>query len=318
MVDILVSDPVPQVCLEMMPPDWRLHRLDRPGDPAGLPEQAASRIRAVVGRKVPKQLISALPALEIVGNFGVGYDGVAVDAALARRIRILHTPDVLNDAVAELALGLMLGLARDLPRANHGVRQGQWRQGLGLGSELAGAKAGIVGLGRIGREIAVRLSAMRMDIAWTGRRAKPEPWRYVPDLVQLAEWADWLILALPGSAETRGIVGRDVLEALGPHGRLVNIARGELVDEAALIELLTNGGLGGAALDVFTDEPVRDQRWSGLANVVLSPHIGTATHRTRRRMSEILVQGLAAHFRNELPENLIPECREAAGFNPGS
>jgi lactate dehydrogenase-like 2-hydroxyacid dehydrogenase len=247
---------------------------------------------------VPPEILAALPRLELVASYGVGYDGIDIPACKARGIRVANTPDVLSDAVAELALGLMIGLCRRIPQADAFVRAGRWPQGsFGLTGELTGAHAGILGLGRIGKEIAVRLQACRMRVSYHGRREQPhQPYQYYPDLVAMARAVDWLVVVAPGSAESRGIVSRAVLEALGPSGGLVNVARGALVDEPALVELLADGRLGGAALDVFVDEPRVPERLLTLPNVVLSPHQGSATEKTRAAMGDLVVRNLAAWF----------------------
>ena len=178
------------------------------------------------------------------------------------------------------------------------MREGTWREtGYRLTGELTGAKAGILGLGRIGKEIARRLAVFKMEVAYYGRREQPDqPYQYFPDLTDMARHVDWLVVIAPGSPETAGIVSRQVLEALGPDGHLINVARGSLVDEAALVELLVSGKLGGAALDVFADEPNVPDELMGLDNVVLSPHQGSATTRTRTAMGDLVVRNLAAHF----------------------
>ena len=185
---------------------------------------------------------------------------------------------MLNDGVAEIAIGLMLGLARRLPQADRFVREGGWRQGqYPLGRELKGKTVGILGLGGIGKEIAARAEALKMTVVYCGRTAQTVPYRYYADLVAMARDADWLVAVAPGGKATERIVSRAVLEALGPNGALVNVARGSLVDQEALVDLLVAGGLGGAALDVFAGEPEVPEALLGLDNVVLSPHQGGRT-----------------------------------------
>lgn len=261
----------------------------------------APRIRAVVTdghRGLPAEILTALPALELVASFGVGYDAIDLAACRARGVRVSNTPDVLSDAVAELALGLMLALCRRIPAADALVRSGAWpRGGFGPTGQLAGSRAGILGLGRIGKAIAARLAACRVEICYHGRQAQADqPWRYFADLTAMARAVDWLVVAAPGSAATSGLVSRAVLEALGPEAALVNISRGTLVDEPALVELLVSGGLGGAALDVFAEEPLVPEALFALPNVVLSPHQGSATRATRDAMGALVLDNLAAHF----------------------
>lgn len=280
---------------------YRAHHLWQAPDRAALLAEVGPRVRAVATdgfNGLPGDILAACPRLEIVASYGVGVDAIDLDACRARGIRVTNTPDVLNDAVAELTLGLMIALARRIPQADAHVRSGRWASegAFPLTAELTGAHAGILGLGRIGKEIARRLSAMKMQVSYHGRNRQDVPYAYFADLVEMARAVDWLVVIAPGSPATRGIVSRQVLEALGPEGRLVNVARGSLVDEAALIELLAAGRLGGAALDVFADEPRVPEALRALPNVVLSPHQGSATHRTRRAMGDLVLANLAAHF----------------------
>jgi lactate dehydrogenase-like 2-hydroxyacid dehydrogenase len=234
----------------------------------------------------------------MISSFGVGYDGVDVAACREHGVRLTNTPDVLNDAVAELTLALMLALCRRIPQADGHVREGWWVEGgYPLTGELTGARVGILGLGRIGKEIARRCQAFKMRVAYHGRSEQPyEPYEYYPDLTAMARDVDWLVVIAPGTAETAGIVSREVMQVLGPEGYLVNVARGSLVDELAMVEMLQSGALGGAALDVFADEPRVPEALFGLDNVVLSPHQASATTKTRRAMGDLVVQNLAAHF----------------------
>jgi lactate dehydrogenase-like 2-hydroxyacid dehydrogenase len=280
---------------------YKVHRAWEAPDLGALLAEAGPRIRAVATdghAGVRPEMLDALPNLEVIASYGVGYDAIDIPACRARGIRVANTPDVLNDAVAELALGLMISLCRRIPQGDAYVRAGRWPTGsFGLTSELTGAHAGILGLGRIGKEIAGRLQACRMRVSYHGRRQQAhQPFQYYRDLREMAGAVDWLVVVAPGSAETRGIVSRAVLEALGPEGALVNVARGSLVDEAALIELLTDGQLGGAALDVFEDEPRVPEPLRALPNVVLSPHQGSATRKTRAAMGALMVRNLAAWF----------------------
>jgi lactate dehydrogenase-like 2-hydroxyacid dehydrogenase len=280
---------------------YAVHRYWNAPDRKALLAEAGPRIRAVATdghTGVPPEVFAALPALEMVASYGVGYDGIDVEACRARGIHVSNTPDVLNDAVAEITLGLMIGLCRRIPQADAYVRAGSWtRRSFGLTGELTGAHAGILGLGRIGKEIARRLQVCKMRVSYHGRSEQPyQPYEYYPDLVAMARAVDWLVVVAPGSASTRGIVSREVLEALGPSGALVNVARGSLVDQAALVELLSDGRLGGAALDVFADEPRAPEALFPLPNVVLSPHQGSATEKTRAAMGDLVVGNIAAHF----------------------
>lgn len=260
----------------------------------------ARRLRGIVTRsnvKLDAAVLARLPALEIIATFGVGYDGLPLAAAAARNIAVTNTPDVLNTAVAELCIGLLLGLLRRLPASDRFVREGQWpKGGMALGVSLAGKRVGIVGLGRIGKDIARRLAPFGVTLAYHGRSDQHLAYRYEADLVQLARDCDVLIVAAPGGVETDRLIDRAVLDALGPQGYLVNIARGSLVDQAALLDALEQGRLGGAALDVFEHEPHAEPRFAALDNVVLAPHLGSATAETRQAMMDLVLENLRCHF----------------------
>ena len=278
---------------------YKVHRLWEAEDKAALLTEAAPEVRAVATASgCTRQVIEALPKLEVISSFGVGYDSVDAAACKERGVKLCNTPDCLNDAVAELTLGLMLALCRRIPQTDQYVRTGKWLGGnYALTGELTGARVGILGLGRIGKEIAARCQAFKMRVAYHGRNEQTYvPYEYFASLTEMARAVDWLVVIAPGGVETRGIVSRQVLGALGPRGFLVNIARGSIVDEKALIELLKSGALGGAALDVFEDEPTVPEALLGLDNVVLSPHQGSATTKTRKAMGDMVVDNLAAHF----------------------
>ncbi len=297
--EILQATPLMGRIAEAIEAAYTVHRYFDAADRPALLASAAPGIRAIVTNgQAPRELIEALPGLELIASFGVGYDGVDVAACRARGVRVTNTPDVLNDAVAELTLGLMIALCRRIPQADFHVREGLWLEGgYPLTAELTGKRVGILGLGRIGKEIARRCQAFKMRVAYHGRTEQPfEPYEYYADLEAMARDVDWLVIIAPGGAATRKIVSRRVLEALGPKGCLVNVARGSLVDEPAMVEMLQSGALGGAALDVFADEPRVPEVLLGLDNVVLSPHQGSATVKTRNAMADLVVGNLAAHF----------------------
>ena len=303
-------------------------------------EKAAPHIRAVAGSgesRVSRELISQLPALEIISVFGVGYDGVDVAAARERGVMVTHTPNVLNDDVADLAIGLMLSAARQLPAADRYVREGLWLQGpMPLARKMSGARLGLVGMGRIGQAIAHRALAFGMSVAYHARSARPAlPYRFEAKLTDLAQASDFLVVITPGGAGTRHLVNAEVLQALGPKGILVNVARGSVVDEAALvqalgpkgilvnvargsvvdeaalIEALEGGVIGGAALDVFEDEPRVPQRLIDLPQVVLVPHIGSATGQTRQAMADLAFGNVREHFAGRPVLTPVPECAPA-------
>ena len=269
-----------------------------------VPDEGAERIRAVAttgthGATV--ELMRRLPGLELVAVFGVGFDAVDLDHARARGIRVTNTPDVLTDGVAEMAMALMLAVARRIPEGDRWVRESRWLDGpTPLGVLLKGRRLGVFGLGRIGLAVAERASAFGMTILYTARAprtAVPYAWR--PDARALAHDSDILILCAAGGEATRGVIDRAVLEALGPSGVLINVARGSLVDEPALLSSLRSGALAGAGLDVFWDEPHIDPGFRELETVVLQPHNGSATVETRAAIGALMRANLAAHFAGE-------------------
>ncbi|MEM7269787.1 MAG: 2-hydroxyacid dehydrogenase [Pseudomonadota bacterium] len=244
------------------------------------------------------EMADRLPNLRHVSCYGVGYDGIDVTGLTARGIPVSNTPDVLNDAVAELAVGMMLGLARDMVRIDNGVRAGEWTKSeIRLTGQLAGSKAGIIGLGRIGKEIAARLVPMKVDVSYHGRTEQTDqPYRYFGDLTAMAAEVHWLICITPGGAGTKHMVDAGVLSALGPEGALLNISRGSVVDEAAMLAALQSGALGGAALDVFENEPKINKAFFDLPNVLLQAHQGSATVKTRTAMAQLALDNIAAHL----------------------
>ncbi len=245
---------------------------------------------------------------------GVGYDRVDVPAAIERGIPVTHTPDVLNDEVADLAIGLMLSVARRIPQADRYVRAGRWAaEGpMPLARKMSGARLGIVGLGRIGQAIAKRAAAFGMQIAYTGRTQRPGlPYPYHPSARALAANVDFLVVITPGGEGTRHLIDREVLRALGPRGFLVNVARGSVVDEQALVEALRAGEIAGAGLDVFAQEPEVPQALREMDNVVLTPHMASATHETRQAMADLALANLQAHFAGRPLLSPVPEWRAA-------
>jgi lactate dehydrogenase-like 2-hydroxyacid dehydrogenase len=269
-------------------------------------------IRAVAtrGRETCDGLLLArLPKLEIISNFGVGYDSIDVPAAAARRIVVTNTPDVLNEEVADFTVGLLLSTIRELPQADAYVRAGAWlERPYRLTQSLRDRSIGLVGMGRIGRAIAQRLAAFDVPIAYTTRRPQPDlPWRHVPALLDLAHAVDTLIIIVPGGPETRHLIDATVLQALGPRGILINVARGSVVDQAALIAALRDGTIFGAGLDVFADEPRVPQQLIEAQNTVLLPHIGSGTHHTRARMGQLVVDNLRSWFDGRGPVTPVPE-----------
>ena len=262
----------------------------------------ADGIHAIVTRSnlaVPEDVVERLPALGIIATCGVGYDLIPRALAARRGIVVANTPDVLNAAVAELCIGSLLALLRRLPQADRYVRAGQWKSAhFPLATSLAGKRVGIVGMGRIGKEIARRLEPFGVALAYHGRTDQKLAWRYEADLATLARDADILIVVAPGGAGTKHLVDARVLAALGPRGCLVNVARGSLVDEQALLAALEQRTIAGAALDVFDNEPDIDPRFFALDNVMLTPHLGSATHETRAAMAQLMLDNVRAYFRS--------------------
>lgn len=305
-IDVLLAPRLSPLYVEQLEREFTVHR--------EVDSSNAAKIRAFAAggdSRVSPDLIAQLPALEIVSVMGVGYDGVAVEAARARGIMVTHTPDVLNDDVADLAIGLMLCASRQLPQADRHVREGKWPSGpMPLARKMSGARLGIVGMGRIGQAIAARAQAFGMAIAYTSRSPKTQlPYTFHADVRELARASDFLVLITPGGEGTRHLVNADVLQALGPQGILVNVARGSVVDEAALIDALQRGVIGGAALDVFENEPNVPQALRDMPQVVLAPHIGSATAQTRRAMADLAMNNLRAHFAGHAVKTPVPECR---------
>ena len=259
----------------------------------------ASSVRCLVThsmRGAARDLLERLPNLGLIANFGAGLDLLDVDYARTRDIRVTATADVLADDVADLALWLVLTLLRGNASGDSFVRKGHWRAGaFPLGRGALGRRVGIMGLGRIGQAIADRVSVMGMDVAYFSRRdARSAPYRFEPDLLALAQWADLLIVALPGGGATSRMIDRSVLNAIGPDGFLVNVARGSIVDELALVAALEDGDLGAAALDVFTNEPDIGPDLLAAPRLLLSPHLGSATHDARKAMLDHVVRNVSA------------------------
>ncbi len=263
-------------------------------------DSASPDVRGLVvpgGFTVHESLLSSLPNLEIISVFGVGYDGVPISLCQQRGIHVTNTPDVLTEDVADLATALVLMTSRRLSEAERYARAGSWLKGaFPLAHALRGKTAGILGLGRIGKAIAHRLLAHGMKIAYHGRQPQSVEYRYCSTLAELAEASDFFIIACPGGSGTKHLINADVLRALGSDGTLINIARGSVVDEAALIHALQAGVIRAAGLDVFENEPHIPAELSACENAVLLPHVGSATHETRRGMAQLVVENISAHF----------------------
>lgn len=271
-----------------------------PADLGGLSEGVRAGIKAVTYKghaPFGAAEMDLLPNLGIVANFGVGYDAIDVNAADARGIKVTNTPDVLNDDVADIAVAMLLMQMREMEHASAWARSGNWKSKgeYRLNRKASGSTVGIVGLGRIGREIANRLAAFKMDLHYYARSEKETPgWTYHSDPVALAKAVDVLVVALVGGASTEKFVTKEMIEALGPRGVIVNISRGTTIDEAALLDALEQGKIAGAGLDVFLNEPNIDPRFYELPNVVIQPHQGSGTVETRAAMGQLQRDNVAA------------------------
>jgi len=275
---------------------------------------ALKKVTALVGTgaaKVDNKLLMLLPNVKLIAICGVGYDGIDVDAAKERGIVVTHTPGVLTDDVADLALGLMLSIGRRIPQADRFVRNGDWvSDTFPMTHKVSGAHIGIVGMGRIGRAIAKRAAAFDMQISYTTREMKADvPYTFYKTLTALAAEVDYLVVAVPGGDKTKNLISASVLHELGTKGCLVNVSRGSVVDQAALVQTLKDKTIAGAALDVFWDEPVVDPELRRLPNVVLTPHIASATEETRRAMVALTMDNLSAFYERKPLLSPVPECQ---------
>jgi len=311
---VLTVVKLPPFYLEPLRAAFTVHDRLHETDPEAF-ARIAPTIRAITGggeSQVPRALMERLPALELISIMGVGYDKVDVTAARERAIPVTHTPDVLNDEVADLAIGLMLSVARRIPQADRYVREGRWAaEGpMPLARKMSGARLGIVGLGRIGQAIARRAEAFGMKIAYTARHARPNlAYTYHPSAKELAAQVDFLVVITPGGEGTRHLINADVLQALGPRGYLINVARGTVVDEQALIAALQQGVIAGAGLDVYANEPQVPEALRKMDNVVLTPHMASATQETRQAMADLALENLKAHFAGRPLLTPVPEWR---------
>lgn len=283
--------------------DFDLHRLADQSDPEAFLQSCGAGfvglVTAAGGVGAPAWLLAALPSLRVISSFGVGLDKIDLSVARERGIAVGHTPDVLNDCVADAAFALMLDVGRRVSEADRFVRSGRWatdgNQGFGLGRKISGARLGIVGLGRIGQAIARRAAGFDMPVRYhSRRRVEGVSWQHEPDLLALARWADFLFISTSGGPATQHLINAAVLEALGPEGYLVNVSRGSVVDEQALLQALLARRIAGAGLDVFEHEPQVPSELRQLDHVVLLPHIASATQETRAAMAQRVLDNLAA------------------------
>ncbi len=259
---------------------------------------------------VPHSLLSQLPNAKVVSVSGVGYNGVDLASAIAHGIPVTYTPDVLTDDVADLAMGLVLAVGRAIPQADQYVRAGRWLSGeFPLTRKISGARMGIVGMGRIGKAIARRACGFGMSIAYTARSEKPDSgFRYYPNVSALASEVDFLVIITPGGESTRCLINAEVLKALGSRGFLINVARGSVVDEQALIDALQNGTIAGAGLDVYSNEPQVPEILWNMPQVVLTPHVASATTETRQAMAALAFANMQAGTTGQPLLTPVPEC----------
>jgi lactate dehydrogenase-like 2-hydroxyacid dehydrogenase len=298
--EILMLAPMPPLVIGALEEGFTLHKAWTAPDPDGFLREVGPRVRGIAaGGHVPIDgaLFDQLPRLEIVSSFGVGYDHVDAKEAGRRGIVVTNTPDVLTDEVADLAIGLLIATLRHLPQVDRYLRAGKWLdKPYPLTPTLRGRKVGILGLGRIGRAVARRLEGFDVPIAYHGRSRQDVPYAYHPTLVGLAQEVDVLISVAPGGADTRNMVNAEVLRALGPDGVFINVGRGSVVDEPALVRALADGTILSAGLDVFADEPNVPAELTAMEHVVLLPHVGSASVETRRAMGQLVVDNLRSWF----------------------
>lgn len=308
--EIMQVSPLPPFMMKaLQEAEYIVHDHTHIKDPGAL-----SKVTALIGTgaaKVDKKLLTMLPNVKLVAICGVGYDGVDVTACKDKGIVVTHTPGVLTDDVADLAMGLVLSIGRRIPQADKFVRNGDWVDDqFGLVHKVSGSRIGIVGMGRIGRAIAKRAVAFDMHISYSCRGAKAEvPYAFYKTATQLAAEVDYLVVAVPGGDETKNMIGASVLQALGSKGYLINVARGSVVDQPVLVQVLKDKAIAGAALDVFWDEPIIDPELRRLPNVVLTPHIASATVETRQAMAALTLSNLQAFYERRALPTPVPECQ---------
>ena len=297
--DLISMAPLLPAQMAELEKDFTIHKMPPPAERAAFLKPLRDKVRFLQStghHGADTALMDALPKLEIIACFGVGVDAVDIKAAKARGIAVTNTPDVLNDEVADLAITMMFATARRLVQSDRFVREGKWlKGGFPLANRVSGKKLGI-----LGKAIAKRAAAFDMDISYFGRKKQNEvTYRYFDKLVDMAAAVDFMIVICPGGPETKGIVNADVIKALGKKGTLINVARGSVVDEVALVKALKDGTLGAAGLDVFADEPKVPEELFAMDNVMLLPHVGSATHETRKAMADLVVANLRAHLKGE-------------------
>lgn len=310
---VLQVTPFPDADQAALDAAYTMLRYDQAKDHAAFLQECGQSAQAIVtrgGAGVPAKVLAACSNAEMIAVYGVGYDKIDIEACRARNVRVTNTPDVLTGDVADLAVALMLASARNVIGADDLVRSGRWAESgpAPLQNRVFGRKAGILGFGRIGRAVAQRLSGFDMDIAYADIAPQDDATglTFLPDPIALARHSDFLFVTLAATAQTRHIVDRSVIEAVGSTGTIINVSRAANVDEDALITALQTGTLGSAALDVFENEPNINPRWATTPNAILQPHHASATHQTRAAMGQLMRDNLAAYFAGQ--PLLTPVC----------
>jgi lactate dehydrogenase-like 2-hydroxyacid dehydrogenase len=312
--DVLLLGPAMPLIVEGIERAFTLHKFWEAKDKDKLIAELAPRLKAMAAgggghAAIEGSFLSKFPKLEIISSFGVGYDHVDAKWCGGHGVTVTNTPDVLTEEVADTALGLLLCTVRELPQAERYLRAGKWLGGnYPLTASLRERKAGIVGLGRIGKAIAKRLEAFGLTVSYHNRSKQSDvSYKYYPSVLDLAKDVDILICVMPGGAATKNMINTQVLEALGPDGILINIGRGSSVDEPALIKALKEKKIYSAGLDVFADEPRVPKELIEMDNIVLFPHLGSASHYTRRAMGQLVVDNLLAWSAGKPPLTPVPE-----------
>jgi lactate dehydrogenase-like 2-hydroxyacid dehydrogenase len=311
-VPVLMPNAMPPVVIDGLQGQFRLLKGWEAANRDAFMGEVGPEVRGVAlggHMKVDAAFFDRFPKVEIVSSFGVGYDYIDAAEAGRRGVIVTNTPDVLTDEVADLTIGLLIATVRQLPQVDRYLREGRWlEKAYPLTATLRGRKVGILGLGRIGKAVATRLEPFGVSIAYHGRSRQADvPYAYHPTLTGLAEAVDVLISVAPGSAETDKIVNAEVFRALGPTGIFVNVGRGSVVDEPALIEALRSKTILSAGLDVFTDEPRVPAELIAMDHVVLLPHVGSASVETRRAMGQLVVDNLVSWFAGKGPLTPVAE-----------
>jgi lactate dehydrogenase-like 2-hydroxyacid dehydrogenase len=311
--DVVMFGPKPIIEDALTKAGHALHRAFAAPDADAFINSIASKVRAIAAvaghGPVDGKIMARFPKLEIVSSFGVGYDHIDARWAGEHGIVITNTPDVLNEEVADTALGLLLCTVRRMPQAERYLRSGQWEKhgDYQLTPSLRDRTVGIVGMGRIGKAIARRLDAMKVPVVYHTRRPTDVPYKHYPNIVDMARDVDVIIVITPGGAATKNLVNAEVLKALGPQGILINVARGSVVDEDALIKALRDKTILSAGLDVFANEPKVPEALIDMDNVVLLPHVGSASHATRRAMDELVANNIISWFSGKGALTPVPE-----------